>query len=216
MAPVIWRLVVSVRSSNMIAYVYQLAGNSYSHMHHFIQRLILCLAIACLAGCAATVTQSPTASSTVATPRAQAPSGALVAVVTGNQAARSNTDWQSLLDDWQEYLAASAETAKVPFVFVENENTIPANASILIRLTVNDFKYVSTAKRYLLGVMVGNAYMDVDAEYIDLPSKKPFGSKKFNTSSSAWEGIFSAVTPKQVRTVSEVIVKEVISTAPAK
>jgi hypothetical protein len=37
----------------------------------------------------------------------------------------------------------------------------------------------------MLGVMAGNAYMDVDAQYIELPANKPFGSKKFNTLSSA-------------------------------
>lgn len=120
------------------------------------------------------------------------------------------------MEEWKESLAESAKTAKVPFVFAKDEAAIPANASILVRLTVNDFKYVSTAKRYVLGLLVGNAYMDVDAQYIELPSNKSFGAKKFNTSSSAWEGIFSAVTPKQVRTVSEVIVKDVVSTSPAK
>ena len=64
--------------------------------------------------------------------------------------------------------------------------------------------------------MAGNAYMDLEVQYVELPSNKPFGAKKFNTSSSAWEGIFSAVTPKQVQAVSDMIVKEVVSTAPAK
>lgn len=187
-------------------------------MQQLIQRFILCLAIASLVGCAATVTQSPAAASSpsATTPRAQALSGALVAVVSGSQAVRSNADWPSLVEEWKESLAESAKTAKIPFVFAKDEAAIPSNASILVRLTVNDFKYVSTAKRYVLGVLVGNAYMDVNAQYIELPSNKSFGAKNFNTSSSAWEGIFSAVTPKQVRTVSEVIVRDVVSTSPAK
>jgi hypothetical protein len=81
---------------------------------------------------------------------------------------------------------------------------------------VNDFKYVSTTKRYLIGIMAGNAFMDVDAQYIAPPATAPFASKKFNTSSSAWEGIFSAVTPKQVRAVSDMIVKDLTTTSPPK
>lgn len=185
-------------------------------MLNFFKRLILAAGVASLVGCAATVYQTPTAASVPsAAPRAQAPAGALVAVVSGSPAARASSDWPSFIAEWQDSLAASADTAKMPFFFAQDEASIPAKASILVRLTVHDFRYVSTAKRYVLGVIAGNAYMDVDAHYIELPGNKPFGSKKFNTSSSAWEGIFSAVTPKQVRTVSELIVKDVTSTAPA-
>jgi hypothetical protein len=186
-------------------------------MLNLIKRLAFSVAVASLVGCAATVTQTPTSASSPATaPRAQPPAGAFVAVVTGGPAVRANGDWQSFLEEWQASLAAAAATAKMPFVFAQDETAIPSNASILVRLTVNDFKYVSTTKRFMLGVMAGNAYMDVDAQYVELPANKLFGSKKFNTSSSAWEGIFSAVTPKQVQTVSEKIVNEVVSTTPTK
>lgn len=100
-------------------------------------------------------------------------------------------------------------------MFAKDEAAVPSSASVLIRLTVNDFKYVSTTKRFMLGILAGDASMDVDAQYIELPANKTFGSKKFNTSSSAWEGIFSAVTPKQVQTVSALIVKDVVSTSTA-
>ena len=186
-------------------------------MLNLIKRIVFSAAVISLVGCAATVTQTPTsATSPVAAPREQAPAGALIAVVTGSSAVQANVDWQSFLAEWQASLATSAGTANMPFVFAKDESAIPSNASILVRLTVNDFKYVSTTKRFMLGIMAGNAHMDVDVQYVELPANKPFGSKKFNTSSSAWEGIFSAVTPKQVQTVSELIVKEVVSTAPAK
>lgn len=184
---------------------------------HFLKRLITLGAIVSLVGCAATVGQTPTSSSALsAVPRAQAPAGALVAVVTGSPAIQGSDDWSSFLEEWQSSLADAAETSKIPFVFAKDEAAIPAKSSILVRLTVNNFRYVSTTKRIMLGIIAGNASMDVDAEYVELPANKPFGSKKFNTTSSAWEGIFSAVTPKQVRTVSDLIVKDVVATAPAK
>lgn len=194
-------------------------------MQNLFKYLFVSVAIASLVGCAATVTQTKPTSSTPSTssssvstaksisePRAQAPAGALVAVVTGSPAAQSNGDWSSFLEEWESSLKDSAAAAKTPLVFAKDETAIPSNASVLIRLTVNDFKYVSTTKRFMLGIMAGNASMDVDAQYIELPANKTLGSKKFNTSSSAWEGIFSAVTPKQVRTVSELIVKDVVPT----
>ncbi|MGZ5194482.1 MAG: hypothetical protein ACXWB8_03530 [Ramlibacter sp.] len=182
-----------------------------------LKRLIVTVGVLALAGCAATVIQTQAPSSSVmASPRAQVPTGALVVVVSGKPAVQANGDWLAFLEEWRSSFTASAATAKLPLLFAKDETAIPANASILVRLTVNDFKYVSTGKRLLLGIMSGNAYMDVDAQYVELPSNKPFGAKKFNTSSSAWEGILSAVTPRQVETVSEMIVKEVVSTAPAK
>lgn len=184
-------------------------------MLNLFNRSLLIVGVLFLAGCAATVSQTATSSTSPST-APQAPGATLVAVVGGSPAMQTSSDWSSFLAEWQESLAASAEAAKMPFVFVKDEASIPSRASILVRLTVNDFRYVSTTKRYMLGVMAGNAYMDVDAQYIELPANKPFGSKKFNTSSSAWEGIFSAVTPKQVRTVSDLIVKDVAATAPAK
>lgn len=79
----------------------------------------------------------------------------------------------------------------------------------------NNFKYVSKTRRYMLGILAGDAFMDVDAQYIELPANKTLGAKKFNTSSSAWEGIFSAFTPQQVRAVSDLIVKDVVPTSTA-
>ena len=203
-------------------------------MQNLFKHLFISIAVVSLVGCAATVTQTKPTSSTSSTsssssavasasaapksttaPRAQASAGALVAVVTGSAAAQSNSDWSSFLQEWESSLTDSAVTAKTSLVFAKDETAIPANASVLIRLTVNDFKYVSTTKRFMLGILAGNAFMDVDAQYVELPANKIFDSKKFNTSSSAWEGIFSAVTPKQVRTVSELIVKDVVSTSTA-
>jgi uncharacterized lipoprotein YajG len=189
-------------------------------MQQLVKPLLLAALIVALAGCAATVTQTPsspsaTSSTAVAVPRTQAPAGALVAIVTASAAMRSGSDWSDFLSEWQTSLSAAAAAAKVPFVFAKDEASVPATASILVKVNVNDFKFVSTGKKLMLGILAGNASMDVDVMYVELPANKPFGSKKFSTTSSAWEGVFSAVTPKQVQAVSETIVKEVASSAPA-
>mgnify|MGYP006206573815 FL=1 len=76
-------------------------------------------------------------------------------------------------------------------------------------MKVNDFRYVSQAKRYAVGVFAGNAFLDLDVEFVELPQLKTFANRKFQTSSSAWQGVFSAMTPKQVEAVSKEIMAEV-------
>jgi hypothetical protein len=188
-------------------------------MLHLIKHLTIVLAIA-LTGCAASVQQTsmsaPQATGEAVSSPSATPSGTLTAIVTGNPSMTASGDWAAFLDEWKEALTASAGEANWPFVFAKDEAAIPASTSVLVRLTVNDFRYLSTTKRYMLGIMAGNAFMDVEAQYFDYRVNKPIGTKKFNTSSTAWEGIFSAATPKQVRTVSEMIVKDLTTNSPAK
>lgn len=187
-------------------------------MKNFIQRIALSIAIVSLVGCAAKVTQTsvPTSSSAPATATApQEQARGLVAILNAEHAVRNSSDWKSFERDWRASLSNAAKNSKVPFFFIQDEKAIPANAAVLVRLSVNNFRYVSTGKRVMMGVLTGNASMDVDAQYIDLASSQAYGTQKFNTSSSAWEGIFSSVTPKQVQAVSEIIVKEAIANKPA-
>jgi len=179
-------------------------------------RLTLVFSLALLTGCAATVNQSASPSSSVMAPRAQAPAGALALLVTGSATMQSSADWPAFVEQWETSMTYAAGQAKTPFVFVKDGAAVPTGTATLVRVTVNDFKYVSQVKRYMLGILAGNAWMDVYAEYFDLPANTPFGAKKFNTSSSAIEGVFSAMTPKQVQAVSDQILKDVSSDRPAK
>ena len=183
-------------------------------MLRLIKHFIFSLVIAALVGCAAQVTQKTAVSppQAIAT-RAGASVGILVAVVTGSPAVQGSGDWPDFLEEWQSSLQSTATTAKIPIVFAKSEASMPANAAVLVRLTVNDFKYVSNTRRFMLGILSGDAYMDIDAQYIKLPDMNIFGAKKFNTKSNDWEGIFTAVTPGQVQAVSEVILKDVSSIA---
>jgi hypothetical protein len=52
--------------------------------------------------------------------------------------------------------------------------------------------------KYFFGVMTGNAYIDAKATYTDLNDGKEFGERAYNTTSCAWGGVFSKMTPQQV------------------
>lgn len=165
-----------------------------------------------LVGCAASVKQSNVSEARPATQAVSSPAstsrGGIAVVLTGTDAITKSSDWPSLTNDWQELLPDSASETKVNATFIASENGLSENQTMLVRIKVNDFRYISTAKRFMLGVMAGNAYMDLDIEYVQLPSRQVVSSKKINTSSSAWEGIFSAVTPKQVNAVSRVVLQD--------
>lgn len=51
--------------------------------------------------------------------------------------------------------------------------------------------------------------MDADVSFVDAKSGKVLGSRKYNTSSTAWQGVFSAMTDKQVRAICDQILKEI-------
>lgn len=187
------------------------------YMLKVIKRVAFMLVITTLAGCATKVTQTAIAPTLATSSKAaKVPGGTVVAIMSANDDVKARSDWSDFLEQWQKSLTNAAEDQAVSFIFANDESSMPANAAVLVRIHVNDFKYVSQVKRYMLGVMAGNATMDVDAKYISLPANEPFGAKNFNTSSSGWEGIFSAMTPKQVEAVSNMIVKEVIALAPTR
>jgi hypothetical protein len=58
--------------------------------------------------------------------------------------------------------------------------------------------------------MTGNAFVDADAEFFEFPNKRSIGKRKYATSSTAWQGIFSAMTDKQLRAISDTMMQELL------
>lgn len=121
----------------------------------------------------------------------------------------SGENWDAFLEEWQTSMAAAASEKGLGFTMAKPGQAPVSTPAVLVRMKVNDFRYVSQAKRYGLGVFSGNAHMDVEVEFIELPQGVSRGKRKYQTSSSAWQGVFSAMTPKQVEAVSKEILTEV-------
>jgi hypothetical protein len=68
----------------------------------------------------------------------------------------------------------------------------------LLSVYVNDYRQVGIGARIFLGVMTGNAYIDAKVGFLDLNGSERFGEQAYNTSSSAWAGVFAKMTPQQV------------------
>ena len=81
--------------------------------------------------------------------------------------------------------------------------------STLVVVKVRNYKYLTPESRIGLGIFAGNAYVNAEVEFYELPTKKLIGSRIYETSTSAAEGILSATTRKQVLAMSAEIVDEI-------
>lgn len=162
---------------------------------------------ALLGGCAATVTQAPAAAPGAAA--SEAATRRVIVALIATPAVREASNWQAFREEWQTAMTAAASQLGVGVTVVVGDEVPAAAPAVLVRLKVNDYRYVSQAARYGAGVFTGNAHMNLDAEFIELPGRRLWKTRKYETASSAWQGVFSAMTPKQVEAVSGEIMKEV-------
>jgi len=50
--------------------------------------------------------------------------------------------------------------------------------------------------------MTGNAFIDSKVQFADLNNGQVFGAQTYNTTSSAWSGVFGKMTPQQVDAIA--------------
>ncbi|HMN80142.1 MAG TPA: hypothetical protein PKA20_09445 [Burkholderiaceae bacterium] len=169
--------------------------------------LIVLLAAASLGGCAANVTRSIDAPPL---PRPAGEAGRNVAMsLTRGESAQPAEDWAAFKEEWQTSMTAASSAAGARFSLLPDGSSTFAGPGVLLKTKVNDFRYVSQAKRYGLGVFTGNAHMDIEVEFVEQPGGRVLGKRQYSTTSSGGQGIFSAMSPKQVEAVSKQIVGEI-------
>jgi hypothetical protein len=154
-----------------------------------------------LTGCAATVDRTSSNGTSTAAPtqpvtEASASKNVLLNV-TGSKEIMAAKDFQIIADEIQrgitEKLTPVGATLKM-----QSGNAAATAPGTQVVVTVIDYRYVSTGMRYGFGIMTGNAYINAKIELFDLQTGKKLTEQAFNTSSSAFQGIFSAMTAKQV------------------
>lgn len=161
-----------------------------------------------LSGCAATVNKS---SSPEAPPlRVAAESSKAVAInITGSKAATASNDWEQLKGEWRAAMKAATTAAGIQYSEQDGNPRPTGQPGTLVVVQVNDYRYLSAGARYGFGVMTGNAYIDSKVHFMDLRSGASYGERVYNTSSTAWQGIFSAMTAKQIEAICREIVAEI-------
>lgn len=165
------------------------------------------LVAAFLCGCAATVQRASVGEGSLGIPAGS--SKRIVLTVKGNETSAKSPDWEQLRATWRSAMAEAAGKAGVEFAYLDTDTRPAAAPGTWVAIRVNDYRFLSAGARYAFGVMTGNAYMDADAEFIDLVTGRPAGKRSYKTSSTAWEGVFSAMTEKQLQAISTEIVGEV-------
>lgn len=174
-------------------------------MQKLLTILLVSLA-ALLSGCAASVQKPGGADAALKVNPAASRRVALF--VQPNPAMPMSADWELFRTEWRSAMAAAAGAAGKPFTYYDTEPVGATEPATLIVVTINDYRYISPGARYGLGVLTGNAYIDADARFYELPQRLPVGARKYATTSTAWQGVFSAMTEKQVQAIATEMVKE--------
>jgi hypothetical protein len=160
-----------------------------------------------LSGCAATVQRQGTTSTDVA-PLGAPGKSVIYQIQGGGKQVESSADWERLRAVWRAALTSATSARGVVPTYWELEPESQSALGTLVVIRVNSFRYVSTGARIGLGVFTGNASIDAEASFYEVPSRKLLGKRRYNTSSSAWQGILAPMTSKQVEAISNEIAKE--------
>lgn len=167
---------------------------------------VCAIVLTALSGCAATVNRTAADAAPVKVPAESAKR--LVLNMSGGSEVVQSKDWEAFKGEWRGALRTEAAAAGIAFDSQEGEAKPLAAAGTLLVVYVNDYRYVSPGARFGFGIMTGNAFIDARLRYLDLKSGQPLGEQSLNTSSSAWQGIFSAMTDKQVAAIARDIVAD--------
>jgi len=172
-----------------------------------IARLLLISFSLALCGCAASVKNS---SNSVDAPlKTSAKPTSVTLFITASPEIQASKDWHTFRAEWRSAFDAAASAASIRAAYVETAPADPSTGTVLIRVNVNDYRYLTSGSRYGFGVLTGNAFIDAEAEFIEYPMQRSLGKRKYGTTSSAWQGVFSAMTDKQVRAISDAMLQEV-------
>jgi hypothetical protein len=132
----------------------------------------------------------------------------LVLNMTGSKVSTESSDWEPFKGLWRQALKEDAATLGAPYSAQDGEPKSTGEPGTLIVVDVADFRYLSAGARYGLGVMTGNAYIHAKVSFRDLKTGESWGERSYDTSSTAWQGVFSAMTDKQVRAICKEIVTD--------
>jgi hypothetical protein len=122
----------------------------------------------------------------------------LILNMTGPAAVTQAKDWPAFQEEWRATFVDHAKAAGVAFDVQKGDARSIGETGRLLQVYVNDYHMVGIGSRIFFGVMTGNAYIDAKASFTDLNDGKEFGERAYNTSSSAWGGVFAKMTPQQV------------------
>jgi hypothetical protein len=171
-------------------------------------RLIWLLSLVLLlGGCASTVKkQDESPPVPVGT---KAPGKNVVLNLTGSNETTSAKDWTGFKGIWNDECSDEFHDAQAQFSMQEGAPQSTGTDGDLVVVNIVDYRYVSIGARVAFGIMTGNAFIDAQVGFRDLRTGETWTTKTYDTKSSAWNGVFAAMTTKQVRAICHEILGEV-------
>jgi hypothetical protein len=182
-------------------------------MRTFLRQVLVLASAILISGCAATVTSGSAESSNDGT---KAGTGAalvttaspnIVFEVAATDEIRQSPDFGQMAEALKSAMRAQSTQSNAVLSLTPND-TAPA-AGTRVVLTLTDYRMVSGGARFALGIMTGNAFIIANADFFDLGSGNLLGKRTYNTSSSAWQGVFAPTTDKQTNAMAAAIVKDI-------
>lgn len=126
----------------------------------------------------------------------------LVLVMSGPPTVTGARDWPAFQEEFRAVFAEHAKEAGVAFEVRRDAVPNDIGPGTLVDIRIDDYRMVGIGARILLGVMVGNAYIDARVRFADIATGQTFGEQRWNTTSRAMEGIFGKMTPQQVDAIA--------------
>ena len=176
-------------------------------MERWIARSGAAVVIVALAGCAATVQLPENAGPKLAV--SAAASKQVVLVVDGSKTSKESKDWEQFRGEWRTAIEAAGKERGVAVLYQDSATPVAQQPAVLAWVNINDYRYITQGARFAVGIMTGNAFVDAEVTFYEWPANTAMGTRKYNTTSSAGQGIFAAMTEKQVKAICDQIVKEV-------
>jgi hypothetical protein len=159
-----------------------------------------------LTGCAATVQKS----SDIALIKVNPESARHIAMyVTGPRQVIASADWAAFKREWYSAMRVAAETIGARFSWQDDKANPTGEPGTLMVVNVNDYRYLSAGSRIAFGRLTGNAFVDSSVQFMDLKTGALLGEKRYNTSTSAWQGRLAPMTDKQIQAITAEIAAEI-------
>ena len=177
-----------------------------STIRPLLRRAALLAGAGMLAGCAASV-QRGSNEARIDVPPASARK--VVLAVSGKPEFAQQAGWGYLVEEWQNSMQWAANNAGIAYAWQAPAARAATEPATLVHVKVKDFRFVSTAKRWVTGIFSGNAFIDAEASFTDLATGRNLGTRSFQSSSSVMQGVFSAMTERQLEVISTEIVRDV-------
>ena len=132
----------------------------------------------------------------------------LVLHMTGPDFVTKAKDWPAFQEEWRATLSDYAKQAAVQLEVQKDDVPPTGEPGTLVTVYVNDYRMVGIGSRIFFGVMTGNAYIDAKATFSGTSDGMVYGERPYNTSSTAWAGVFAKMTPQQVDAIASQIFAE--------